>query len=578
MGFKKIFYLLMLLVILADQACAGYDDGVSQYFYNGMSGCGCFCHCDCFSEYLGGFPEDSDHLKNPGDKAWHEFMKKFLLAVKLGPVMKVSLWHELKGSNIHLKNHSVCLLNEYLSVANSFKTKIEKARDEYIEWYKKDFYPSPNDQAKLMKTIDRLNGQASSACQVLSSIPETIVPLYKKVIEACPHDYSYNMAKVYTRGLIALLEGKPQKSLTDITAFIDLAKKNGNQKLLTSEIFQKQGEGFFQLGLYHQAIDALNQAISKDPENLEAHFQRASSYFEIGDFELSLNDYLNSKKSNISYNLVSKEFIETFALSAVQGSYDAACDFVPSLCHTAYGLGECLWAFGEHPVDSVRELAHASYAMTEHVIDYLKSLDKEKLDKYADELVKLYENFGQLSDSENGELIGYSIGKYGVEIYAGAVAVKGVSAFKNLKEANTICNFESMALSASSKEKVIQKGLEQSAKRSSFFKEVKLHTDKQNKHVVGKHNFEEGKSIFEHPDPEGLLSKYAGTGSPKKGKIGQHGYHEVVDFGEHIGMWKNEAGLSLPTTKGTIHYSKKDAHIVPERPDYELWGNYGKDT
>lgn len=67
--------------------------------------------------------------------------------------------------------------------------------------------------------------------------------------------------------------------------------------------------------------------------------------------------------------------------------------------------------------------------------------------------------------------------------------------------------------------------------------------------------------------------------SSKKGKMGQAGYQEVVDFEEHIGIWKSKNGeLSLPTNKGTIHYSKDGAHIVPENPNYELWIDYGRDT
>ena len=48
------------------------------------------------------------------------------------------------------------------------------------------------------------------------------------------------------------------------------------------------------------------------------------------------------------------------------------------------------------------------------------------------------------------------------------------------------------------------------------------------------------------------------------------GYKEVVDFKEHIGIWKNKTE-SLPTTKGTIHYAKDGAHIVPAHPNSEIW-------
>jgi hypothetical protein len=87
-------------------------------------------------------------------------------------------------------------------------------------------------------------------------------------------------------------------------------------------------------------------------------------------------------------------------------------------------------------------------------MDYLKTVDRDKLHEYADELVRLYENFNQLTDHEKGELVGYTVGKYGVDIFAGSAAIKGVSAYKKLKEANRICNLELIAISVSSKETV----------------------------------------------------------------------------------------------------------------------------
>jgi len=98
---------------------------------------------------------------------------------------------------------------------------------------------------------------------------------------------------------------------------------------------------------------------------------------------------------------------------------------------------------------------------------------------------------------------------------------------------------------------------------------VKLMVDKQNKHIVGKHNFKENASIFSHPDPEELLYRFAGTGrAVNKVTPGKAGYREIVDFQEIIGIWKEQAPstLSLPTTKGSLHYCSEGVHIVPARP------------
>ena len=79
---------------------------------------------------------------------------------------------------------------------------------------------------------------------------------------------------------------------------------------------------------------------------------------------------------------------------------------------------------------------------------------------------------------------------------------------------------------------------------------------------MGKHNFNPTKSLFGHPDPKRLLIRFKGTGIPVGGKISA-GYTEVVDFKEYIGLWKDQVGNALPTTRGKIHYSKSDTHIIP---------------
>jgi filamentous hemagglutinin len=86
-------------------------------------------------------------------------------------------------------------------------------------------------------------------------------------------------------------------------------------------------------------------------------------------------------------------------------------------------------------------------------------------------------------------------------------------------------------------------------------------------HVPGHNDFRLDRSVWEHPDPEGLLRRFAGTGVSHRGKLGQPGYKEAVDFKEHIGIWVNkDETIRLPTTRGEIHYGKKGAHIVPTNP------------
>ncbi len=48
--------------------------------------------------------------------------------------------------------------------------------------------------------------------------------------------------------------------------------------------------------------------------------------------------------------------------------------------------------------------------------------------------------------------------------------------------------------------------------------------------------------------------------------VGQAGSRERINFGEEIGVFKDQEGNAAPTTVGIVHYSKKGAHIVPARP------------
>lgn len=89
-----------------------------------------------------------------------------------------------------------------------------------------------------------------------------------------------------------------------------------------------------------------------------------------------------------------------------------------------------------------------------------------------------------------------------------------------------------------------------------------LHEDAQGKHMPGHRNYIEGRSIFAGTmqDAQSLIDEYAGTGE-------WHGNKETIDFGKPIGQcFVRELGEYVETTRGTIHYSKNGAHIVPAKP------------
>ncbi|MGI4746626.1 MAG: polymorphic toxin type 50 domain-containing protein [Janthinobacterium lividum] len=94
----------------------------------------------------------------------------------------------------------------------------------------------------------------------------------------------------------------------------------------------------------------------------------------------------------------------------------------------------------------------------------------------------------------------------------------------------------------------------------------RLWPPKQDPHIPSSPKYDETRSPITHPDPQALLDAHSGSGNPR-GKIprGQPGFSERFDTGgEIVGIHLDEnTAIATPTTRGTIHYSKRGAHIVP---------------
>lgn len=451
------------------------------------------------------------------------------------------------------------------------KTDIDKSLAVYCFFYShyyklcleliRHVYDSAIDSKKAVPCLNKIYSS-------LESFREDFFLLYNNCLTQHPHPKIH-----YELGLLLWHSGEISASLEQIQLLITLALSDPfkNKNILTSEVYQQEGEAYASLGIYDKAIESLSQAIEKDPLNREAYFQRASAYFEIGNFDNALDDYLASKKRE---NIVEKlrapsDFAQALLSGLKNGSQESVSEFFPSLLYSAYGLSKGLWAIAQDPINQTINFTNACHETAELTVQFCKNLDWEKLEGYSVEIRHLCEKYHQLSNIEKGQLIGYAIGKYGVDILAPCTTMRGIATFKKLKEANQLCNLE--ALTVSNSNKIIRTKAEIHAlERSNAFKTVPYNFDSHNKHVLGHNDFTLGKSIWEHPDPEMLLKKHACTGNPRRfdGTPGVPGYQEDVDFGVHIGRWVSEdRTMSAPTTKGRIHYAKKGAHIVPISPE-----------
>ena len=309
--------------------------------------------------------------------------------------------------------------------------------------------------------------------------------------------------------------GKIVDALDQINIALKKAKAEDLQSLKENALLLK-GRSELEAGLYANAVLTLSEMIDKQPDNKDAYFERANAYFELGDFDLSLGDYLASELKPEPNSIETTEmglFSLGLAKGIVQGGAQAGIEFIPSLLSSLQGIGHGLWAFAQDPVQISKTFIQAS----QDCINFIREhTPQETLLELAPELKELIEKWDQLENEKRGESTGYIIGKYGVDIFAGAGLAKVMKCYRELKRANNLLTFEAMAISERNRSLIKLEG----AKRAQARKEIlergnlKIQPDKQGKHLVDHNNYipSDKKSILEHSNPQKLVDEFAGKG------------------------------------------------------------------
>ncbi len=296
--------------------------------------------------------------------------------------------------------------------------------------------------------------------------------------------------------------------------------------------------------------------------------------FRLGNFDQALADFLSShiqltEMPDDPYHI---DFSSGFAKGGYEGLVIGAQEMPVSILHTVQGIGRLLWVGIAHPIDSCGEVSQSVHAM----IDFLRSKDTVEIAKtIVPELRELLEQWDFLEPKVRGHKAGFIFGKYGLEVVAPLASVKAVRKYQAMRRANALCTLETMASSPQNKIILEKLAAETAQRREQFFKSVKIHPDKQGKHIVGHKNYNPlpgdkfQPSVLKHPDSQKLLRENAGKGTPKAIFDEATGYREVVDFKECIGdFYDIESKQFISTTRGTIHYGKDGgAHIVPASPN-----------
>lgn len=177
-----------------------------------------------------------------------------------------------------------------------------------------------------------------------------------------------------------------------------------------------------------------------------------------------------------------------------------------------------------------------------------------------------------MSERERGSLTGKLIVQYGIGIFASRGSVTAIKTYRDLKKANQLLFLEKLSISTEQSASIFEKIAQQELlrKQNAGLINLKIHADKQGKHIRDHKNFriDGEKSILEHKNPQILVDKFHGKGFRENHlHPGMPGAREVVNFHEPIGCYYDRDTQTLISTSwGKIHYAKSGVHIVPTAP------------
>lgn len=385
--------------------------------------------------YTDGIPVERDtyfNLRNLPDflAALSQFQSDADLYIQneMSLIDEAILWHEaaLKHfERMREQGKTTCCYEGWGSIAENLEKKIGETERELQKYQgrKGEFQI----QANLIQ--DKLDEARS-----------TILRLHEEQYQNCLTNHQWTGA-YYGRGLLNFSRGQISEALDDIRRFMD-GLKESEKESLSSEMYLNEGIIQSEVNLYHDAIASLSKAIQKDPKNKSAYFERAAAYFETGEFDLALSDYLTSEmRSSLEEPGVS--FSKEDASGLVEGiKKGIAEEFGDGLPVWSPMLGVGLWALTSAPSPHAK-LISGILTCVAATAAYVAA------DQISSELSELVTNWDHLTQKERGEISGYLIGKHGVDIFFMAGSAKMMKAYQDLKRANNVLTFEMMLLEES---------------------------------------------------------------------------------------------------------------------------------
>lgn len=283
------------------------------------------------------------------------------------------------------------------------------------------------------RKIARLGQSRLKGQKIISETQDKFLNCLEKTCLKCKEEHE-NPRAHYEVGCLNFTKGRYQESLDEIAVLI--AKANKKKQPLSAEVYFYKGASESELGLYHDAILSLEQALLKKPQDESIYFERAAAYFERGQFDKSITDYLASgaKQETMEGVSISVDFASGLAKGIKKGIQEEFDQMLPAWAPI---MSVGLWALANNPSPSAKFVTGALACVAAAGVYFTA-------DEMVTELRELVTNWGQLSESERGVLTGYVIGKYGIEVFACYGIAKGMESYSKLKKANSAMTFNVM--------------------------------------------------------------------------------------------------------------------------------------
>lgn len=446
-----------------------------------------------------------------------------------------------------------------------------------LDWY---IYP-----ASFHKHMTEIDESVQNGLNIIARRRKKSWDICYAILEECLRTHS-SLRSRYELGFLHFNQGNYSDAVESMQILIEESKRQSNDKYLSSDTY-------YQLGIvcnlshdYANAIEALTKAIEKDPTNKQFYLERAISYFELGNFDLAIKDYLEFRPEHTSPSTDPDyfEFSQGFLNGAPEGLYVGAIEFPSSLLYSVHGIGQLLWAGINDPIQVSNNFIDSANRFIDEVNQ--KESPFELIEICAPDTYKLIKNWNSYDQRTRGEKLGFILGKYGVDFLTAFGVTKCTQAYLNFRQANAICNLESLSISKEKALAVLHAAEKASEQRRMYCATQKVDMGSQGKHIIGHNSYETlsdsrkaTQSIWTHPHPEELIKKKIGEGKPTQHnldiELGNPGYKERVDFGEIIGEFVDrDTKKRYPTTNAVIHHSKTGVHAVPCRPhNYDILRN-----